>query len=305
MQFVKKRLQGIIPAIITPISENGKLDLKLLEKQEEYLIQSGIQGLFVCGGTGEGAYLKTEEKKKIFQTVKEQANGRVFMCAALINSNTRAVLEEMQTISSIEPDYIVITAPYYYSMLQKDILAHYRKIAAEAPAPVIIYNIPSTTHNYIEVETVQMLSEIKNIVGIKDSSGNFMNFTRGLFENQNKEFSWIQGEDYLCGANFLAGADGVVSGLSNVRVEPYVEMYQAALKGDKSKIQECQTRINYLYKLIHLFGNGNAAIKAATEIYGRGSRWMQIPSMTLDNEQIKMIHKILDEYENRGMAYEK
>lgn len=303
MQYVKKRLQGIIPAIITPISEDGNIDLKLLEKQAEYLINGGVQGLFVCGGTGEGAYLKTEEKKRVFRAVKEQAEDRVFICAAVINSNTRDVLEEMKEIAFIEPDYIVVTAPYYYSMSQNDILTHYRRIADEAPAPVIIYNIPSTTYNYIELETVQVLSEIKNIAGVKDSSGNFVNFIRGLLENSNKDFSWIQGEDYLCGANFLVGADGVVSGLSNVRIEPYVEMYQAALIGDKNKIQECQADINFLYKMIHLFGNGNAVIKAATEIYGRGSRWMQIPSMTLGDTQIKMIHNILNEYENRGMAY--
>lgn len=303
MMYTKKKLQGIIPAIITPIAEDGKLDLKLLEKQEEYLIKGGVQGLFVCGGTGEGAYLKTEEKKKIFQAVKEQAEGRVFMCAALINSNTRAVLEEMRRIAFVEPEYIVVTAPYYHSVTQKDILTHYQKIAEEAPAPVIVYNIPSATHNNIEAETAQQLSEMENIAGIKDSSGNFINFTRGLFENKNKNFSWIQGEDYLCGASFLVGAEGVVSGLSNVRIEPYIEMYQAALIGDRKKVQECQSRINRLYKIIHLFGNGNAAIKAATEVYGRGSRWMQIKSMSLNDAQIKMIHKILDEYENWGMAY--
>ena len=124
-----------------------------------------------------------------------------------------------------------------------------------------------------------------------------MNYTRGLFENQNKEFAWIQGEDYLCGANFLAGEDGVVSGLSNVRIEPYVEMYEAFLNNDARKIKECQVKINKLYKLIHLYGNGNASIKAATELYGRGSRWMQQSSMSLDDTQMAEIKKILDEYE--------
>lgn len=96
---------------------------------------------------------------------------------------------------------------------------------------------------------------------------------------------------------FLAGADGVVSGLSNVRIEPYVEMYEAFLNNDARKIKECQVKINKLYKLIHLYGNGNASIKAATELYGRGSRWMQQSSMSLDDTQMAEIKKILDEYE--------
>ena len=269
----------------------------MLEKQAGYLLDGGVQGLFACGGTGEGAYLKTEEKRLVFHTLKQMLPEDKFLCAALINSNTRAVIDEIAALRDLEADYIVATAPYYHAASQTDILEHYITIAEKSPVPLIIYNIPSTTHNYIEPETINKLIAVKNIAGVKDSSGNFMNYTRGLFENQNKEFAWIQGEDYLCGANFLAGADGVVSGLSNVRVEPYVEMYEAFLNNDAQKIKECQVKINKLYKLIHLYGNGNASIKAATELYGRGNRWMQQSSMSLDDTQMAEIKKILDEYE--------
>ena len=274
MKRTGKKLQGIIPAIVTPIDEDGKLNLKLLEKQAGYLLDGGVQGLFACGGTGEGAYLKTEEKRLVFHTLKQMLPEDKFLCAALINSNTRAVADEIAALGDLEADYIVATAPYYHAASQADILEHYMTIAKKSPVPLIVYNIPSTTHNYIEPETINKLIAVKNIAGVKDSSGNFMNYTRGLFENQNKEFAWIQGEDYLCGANFLAGADN-----------------------DARKIKECQVKINKLYKLIHLYGNGNASIKAATELYGRGSRWMQQSSMSLDDTQMAEIKKILDEYE--------
>lgn len=299
MTGYNKKLKGIIPAIVTPITQEGRLNFNDLEKQTEYLVNAGIHGLFICGGTGEGAYLRTEEKKDVIQAVKETADGKIFLCAALINSNTRAVLDELKAIEGCAPDYVVATAPYYHAASQKDIYEHYKIIAEQSRYPVIIYNIPSTTHNYIEPETIKRLSEIDNIAGVKDSSGNFMNFTRGLFGNTNDDFSWIQGEDYLCGATFLAGGDGAVSGLSNVRVEPYVEMYRAYQDGDCKKIKECQNRINKLYELIHRFGNGNAAIKAATELYGRGSRWMQIKSMSLDDDQMREAEKILDDYEKK------
>lgn len=297
MEECDKKLHGIIPAIITPITCDGMLDLSLLEKQTRYLLDSGVQGLFICGGTGEGAYLKTEEKRQVLNTIKNIAGESVFLCAALINSNTRAVIDEIKEIEEFGPDYVVATAPYYHSASQDDIYEHYKMIAEKSQTPVIVYNIPSTTHNYIEVETIKKISEMENIAGVKDSSGNFMNFTRGVFERKDKKFAWIQGEDYLCGATFLAGGDGVVSGLSNIRVEPYIEMYQAFQKGDTEKIKECQVQINKLYRLIHKFGNGNAAIKAATEIYGRGSRWMQQRSMSLSDEQMAEAEKILDEYE--------
>lgn len=293
----RKKLQGIIPAIVTPITQIGELDAELLKKQADYLIHAGVNGLFLCGGTGEGAYLKTEEKQEICRQVKSIAGDDIFLCMAMIHSNTRAVLEEMDALKDCGADYIVATPPYYHAASQKDILEHYQAIAARAFAPVIVYNIPSTTHNYIEPETIEKLAELDNIAGVKDSSGNFMNFTRGLFKRGTDGFAWIQGEDYLCGATLLSGGSGIVTGLGNTRIEPYVEMYQAFLDGDAGKIKACQVRINRLYELIHLIGNGNAAIKAVTEYYGRGSRWMQQGSMSVSDEQMLEIKKILDEYE--------
>ncbi|MDO4273847.1 MAG: dihydrodipicolinate synthase family protein [Eubacteriales bacterium] len=296
----EKRLHGVIPAIVTPITKTGKLDIKLLEKQTEYLVNAGVHGLFLCGGTGEGAYLKTEEKTEIFRTVKSIAGDKIFLCLALIQSNTRAVTEEMEKMQDLKPDYIVATAPYYHAASQEDIYEHYRIIAALAPTPVIIYNIPSATHNPIELDTVYRLQELDNIAGIKDSSGNFMQFSRGLFAPGKKEFAWIQGEDYLCAPTLLAGGDGMVSGLSNAKVEPYVEMYRACECEDWETVKKCQAKINQLYKIIGSCGNGNAAIKAVTEIEGRGSRWMQERSMSLSDVQVKEISKILEDYEKIG-----
>lgn len=294
----EKRLHGVIPAIITPITEKGSLDFKLLEKQTEYLVKAGVHGLFICGGTGEGAYLKTEEKKEIFRTVKSITGDRIFLCMALIQSNTRAVIEEMKEMEELKPDYIVATAPYYHAADQTDIYEHYRIVADLASVPVIIYNIPSTTHNPIMLDTVYRLQELDKVAGIKDSSGDFMQFSKGLFAPGREDFAWIQGEDYLCAPTLLAGGDGMVSGLSNAKVEPYVEMYQAYEKGDTETVKKCQARINRLYKIIGSCGNGNAAIKAVTELEGRGSRWMQERSMSLTDDQVKVISDIMKDYEN-------
>lgn len=296
----KKRLHGVIPAIVTPITEDGRLNLKLLEKQANYLIGAGVHGLFLCGGTGEGAYLRTEEKMEVFRTVKGLTGDGIFLCLAMIQSNTRSVLEEMDKMKDLNPDYIVATAPYYHAAGQEDIYEHYKMIAAHAYAPVIIYNIPSTTHNPIELDTIYRLQMLDNVAGIKDSSGNFMQFSRGLFAPGKKDFAWIQGEDYLCAPTLLSGGDGMVSGLSNTKVEPYVEMYRAYEMGDMDTVKKCQARINMLYKIIGSCGNGNAAIKAVTEIEERGSRWMQEKSMTLTDEQVSIISDIIKEYEEAG-----
>ena len=93
------KLHGVIPAIVTPLRPNGDVDEALLRKQTEYLVSSGVNGLFVCGGTGEGAYLTTAEKKRVFEVIQETAAGRVFLCLAVINSNTRATLAELEALS--------------------------------------------------------------------------------------------------------------------------------------------------------------------------------------------------------------
>jgi 4-hydroxy-tetrahydrodipicolinate synthase len=293
----KTKLRGVIPAIITPMDQNGEIDFAALEKQTIYLSDAGVNGLFVCGGTGEGAYLSTKEKEAVFSMVRKITGNKLFLCLALIESCTKDVLEEMTALKQCQPDYIVAVTPFYHAMNQKDIFDHYRQIAAAAFAPVLIYNIPPRTHNPIVLETINALSNEQNIVGIKDSSGDFISFSRGLFGPRSDSFAWIQGEDYLCGPSLLAGGDGVVSGLSNARVEPYVAMYQAYEREDWREVRACQARINKLYEIIHCCDDGNAAIKAATELSGRGSRWMRQKSQTVSETQRDKISAILAEYD--------
>ncbi|MFV0353249.1 MAG: dihydrodipicolinate synthase family protein [Oscillospiraceae bacterium] len=293
-----QKLHGIVPAIVTPMNENGDINFSLLEKQAQYLKDVGVHGIFACGGTGEGAYLSIEEKKDVYNCVRSVVGKDLFICLAVINSNTRAVLKDMDYLSGCDADYIVSTTPYYHGADQSVIKDHYRQVAAHSSAPVIVYNIPSATSNPIDIDTVTELSQLDNIAGVKDSSGDFCQFSRGLFGQRSADFSWIQGEDYLCAPSFLCGANGAVSGLSNAKAEPYVEMYNAFLANDAQKIMACQAKINVLYKIIHGSGykNGNAAIKTVCELEGRGSHWMRQSSLSFGKEQIARVAKILEEY---------
>ena len=293
----KLQLRGVIPAIITPMDEQGKIDFDLLEKQAAYLSGAGVHGFFVGGTTAEGAYLSTEEKGEIFKVVRRVTEGRQFLCAAYIQPSTAAVLEQMRALEATGPDYIVAVTPYYLAMRQEDILQHFRRIAASASAPLILYNIPGNTHNPIALETVIELAEEKNIAGIKDSTGNFIDFSRGVLGKRPQGFVWIQGEDYLDGPSLMIGCDGIVTGLGNARIEPYVRMYEAAERGEWGTVRQCQGRINTLYGIIRLCGNSIAAAKAAAELAGRGSRWMRQNSQSLSDEQVKEVAGILEEFD--------
>ena len=292
-----EQLKGVIPAIITPMNQTGKIDYGLLEKQAAYLSEGGVHGFFVGGTTAEGAYLSTDEKGEVFKVVRGVSEGKQFLCAAYIQPSTAAVLEQMRALEASEPDYVVAVTPYYLSMRQEDILEHFRQIAAAAPAPLIVYNIPGNTHNPIALETVLELAEEKNIAGIKDSTGNFIGFSRGVLGSAPAGFVWIQGEDYLDGPSLMIGCDGIVTGLGNARIEPYVQIYRAAREGDWQTVRECQSRINELYGIIRLCGNPIAAAKAATELAGRGSRWMRQKTQSLTGEQMKEAAKILQAFD--------
>jgi 4-hydroxy-tetrahydrodipicolinate synthase len=293
----KKRLEGVIPALILPVNKEGKINFKLLEKQTTYLISEGINGIFINGTTGEGAWLTMEEKEQVFKFVKEISKGKVFLCAACLQPTTELVMSEIKIYEKYEPDYLVAVTPYYYSVSQDIIIEHFKKIANFSSVPLILYNIPQCTHNKIELSTILKLAKEENIAGLKDSSGDFISFTRGIYSQVPENFSWIQGEDYLDGSALNCGANGMVTGLGNVFIEPYIRMYQAAKKGNYRKVNEMQRKINKLYEIIQVTGGKTIpAIKAGTALLGRSSKWMKTISMSLNNNEVRKIEKILIDF---------
>jgi len=290
----KKKLEGIIPALILPVNEKGKINFILLEEQVAYLILAGVNGLFINGTTGEGAWLTTDEKVEVFKVVKEISEGKVFLCAACIQPSTKMVINEIKAFEKLEPDYIVAVTPYYYSVSQNVIIEHFKKIAQYSSIPLIIYNIPQCTHNKIELSTVLRLAQGENIAGVKDSSGDFISFTRGVYTSVPESFSWIQGEDYLDGPAFNCGANGIVTGLGNVFIEPYIQMYKEAKKGNATKVNEIQIKINELYEIIQVSGGKVIpAIKTGVALLGRSTNWMKISSQTLSKQEVEKVKIVL------------
>jgi len=267
----KKKIEGVIPALILPFNENGKINFSFLEKQVQYLISAGINGLFVNGTTGEGAWLTMEEKEQVFKFVKENSKGKVFLCAACLQPTTEMAMREIKIYEKYEPDYLVAVSPYYYSVSQDVIIEH------------------------IQLSTILKLAKEKNIAGVKDSSGDFISFTRGMHTPVPENFSWIQGEDYLDGAALNCGANGMVTGLGNVWIEPYIKMYQAAKARNNSRVNEIQKEIDNLYELIQITGGKVIpAIKTAVSLLGRSNKWMKISSQTLNEQEVEKVKRIIE-----------
>lgn len=289
-----KILKGVIPAIIVPLNRDRQLDIPRLKKQAHYLASSGVHGFFVNGSSGEGSWLSTEEKINVYHIVQGIKADNQFLCAACIQPSTEMVLKEIEIFAPLEPDFIVAVTPYYYTVSQDDILWHFKEIASQSPVPVIAYHIPQNTHNNMTLSTVMALTEIDNITGIKDSSGNFVNFSRACLSDVPRQFSWIQGEDYLDAPSLNIGADGMVTGLGNVFVQPYVEMYQAAQVGDYQKVNKMQKGINALYEIIQVTGvKVIPSIKVGASLLKRSQKWLKMGSQTLNDQEIEQVRKIL------------
>lgn len=296
MSEKKKRatLRGVIPAIITPFDENGKVEYEHLEKQVAYFCDAGVHGFFVSGTTGEGGHLTTEEKVEILRKIKETADEAVTLCAACIQPSTDMVLEELRAIERLEPDYVVAVTPYYYDASQDEIFRHYQTIAQASSIPLIVYNIPSRTHNPIQLETIRRLAEERNIGGVKDSTGNFIPFSKGLLGDFPDSFPWIQGVDLLDGPSLILGAKGMVTGLSNIWVDPYLEMFRAAGEGKVDVVLDCQRKVNRLAEVIGVTGGKtNEAIKAAVSLLGRCSKWMRTCPKSLTQEEVGRVRAVL------------
>jgi 4-hydroxy-tetrahydrodipicolinate synthase len=289
-----RELRGVIPAIITPLRKDGKVHGKLLEKHVTYLAGAGVHGFLVNGTTGEGPFLAKEARRETFRIVQAASGRKQFLCLGCLLPSTEGTLEEISAFDPLKPDFVVVTSPYYFKISQVEMIRHFEMIARRSPFPVIVYNIPQCTHNKIEYEAMLEIASLDNVVGFKDSSGDFITFSRVLSQGKRQDFAWIMGEDYLGAAGLMIGARGIVTGLGNVWVEPYVEMYRAAEKRDSEEILKCQEKINRLYEVIQTArGRGAPAVKAAAFLLGRSEKWLKEPILPVNDEELSRIEKIL------------
>jgi 4-hydroxy-tetrahydrodipicolinate synthase len=289
-----RALKGIIPALITPMHKDGTIHEAFLEKQVSYLSKAGVHGFLINGTTGEGPFLSRDEKRRTFVATRRASKGKQFLCLTCIQPSTELTLDEIFAFESLQPDFVVVTVPFYFAVSQREIIYHFEKTAKQSPFPVIAYNIPQCTYNKMDYKTMLEISSMENVVGLKDSSGDFATFSRVVRRKGKREFAWIQGEDSFDAESLILGASGVVTGLGNVWIEPYVEMFRAAEVGDFRRAQEFQKKINRLYKVLQVAGDRNIpAIKAATFFLGRCEKWLKPPLLPLNDEGLSRVKKVL------------
>ncbi|MEJ5300326.1 MAG: 4-hydroxy-tetrahydrodipicolinate synthase [Thermodesulforhabdaceae bacterium] len=252
--------KGAFVAIVTPFND-GRVDEETLRQLIEFQIAEGTNGIVPCGTTGESATLSFEEHERVVEITVEQVNKRVPVIAGTGSNNTAEAIRLTRHAYKAGADAVLMISPYYNKPTQEGLYRHFAKVAAEVDIPIILYNIPGRTAVNMEPETIERLSRIPNIVGIKEASGS-MKQIMDIIARCGEDFAVLSGEDYLTFPLMSVGGKGVISVVSNIAPRDMSEMCRLALEG---KWDDARA-LNYkLLPLCHiLFCETNPApVKAA------------------------------------------
>ncbi len=210
--------RGCGTAMCTPFTEDGKINYEEWEKYIEFQINNKVDSLIVCGTTGESATMSEEEKKEAIKFVVEKVNKRVPVIAGTGSNNTVSAIKMTKYAEEIGADGVLVITPYYNKTTQNGLIAHYTEIAKNTNLPIILYNVPSRTGVNINPETCLELSKIKNIVAIKEASGNISQVSKIASLCKDNLYIYSGNDDQIVPILSIGGI-GVISVLSNIKPE--------------------------------------------------------------------------------------
>jgi len=209
------QFKGTGVALVTPFHKDGSIDFKSLKKLVDRCVDQKVEYLVVLGTTGESVTLSKDEKHAVVDHVVEVNDGRVPVVLGLGGNNTREVISCFDQYNFDNIDAILSVSPYYNKPSQRGIYQHYKSIASNSPVPVILYNVPGRTACNVEPETtLQLAHELKNIIAVKEASGNLEKIMK-IIKEKPKDFLVISGDDVLTLPTIASGGDGVISVIAN------------------------------------------------------------------------------------------
>ena len=294
-------IRGIIPPILTPMNEDEEINLEELKNQVNRQIKAGVHGIFACGTNGEGYALSNQEKELVMKTVVEETAGRVPVYGGVGCVTTQETVELAKRAEDLGCNVLSVITPSFAQASQNELYEHYLCVAEAVHIPIVLYNIPARTGNALGVDTVRRLAEVDNIVGIKDSSGNFDQMLQYLEATAEKDFKVISGNDSLILWNLLAGGVGGIAGCTNVYPENMVAIYENFIRGDLEAARKAQNAIRS-FREVFRFGNPNTVVKSATALLGYPVGKCRRPFHQLSDEAVRELKKVLEDNKAKGMA---
>jgi 4-hydroxy-tetrahydrodipicolinate synthase len=292
--MVQKKISGTGVAIVTPFRNDGSVDFKSLGKLLEHIIRNGVNYVVPLGTTGESVTLTKDEKKAIVNFVTDTVNCRIPVIVGIGGNNTQEILDSVKHFDFNNVDGLLSVSPYYNKPSQQGIYAHFKAIAEVSPVPVIIYNVPGRTGSNITAETtVKLAREVKNIVAIKEASGNLAQVMQ-IVQHMPKGFQVISGDDLLTLPMMAMGATGVISVIANACPRAFSDMVNHALQGHFDKASVIHYRLLDLMNA--LFEEGSpSGVKSALEAIRISQQNVRLPLVPVSDALKKKIEGLMAE----------
>ena len=289
-------LSGVVPPLISPLTDSYEPDVQATHALVEHILGGGGTGLFVLGGCGEGAWLTLSQRAQVVHAAADAAKGRAPILAGCMLPATGPTIEAAKGAADAGADALVIGSPYYFAVGSDAQRRHVEAILDAVPLPVLLYNIPPSTHHYLSPELVTALAAERRVLGIKDSAGDlkaFQAFTR--LKRTQPDFRVLQGHEAVMGASLLCGGDGLVPGLGNVAPALFAALIQAARSADLQRVATLQEQIDLL-GLLHAEEHWLPALKAAASHVGIGNGRPSLPLQPLRPESRAKVAALVDRY---------
>ena len=295
------RLTGIIPPLITPLTDYDTLDQEGLERLVEHVIDGGVSGVFILGTTGEAPSLSYRLRRELIERVCALIDGRVPVFVGITDTAFAESLALAHVAADAGADTLVLASPYYFPAGQTELRESIGHLLPRLPLPLMLYNMPSLTKVWFEIETLQHFIDHEKVIGVKDSSGDLAYYGEVLkLREQRPDWSVFIGPEHLLIESVRMGGDGGVNGGANVYPGLFSAAYQAAAVGDSQKMAELQAAIDALQPIYDIGKYASRHIKAtksALSIKGICSDFMAEPFHCFKEPERAQVAAILKELE--------
>lgn len=284
--------KGSMVALITPMHQDGSIDTKAFQDLIDWHIHSNTKALIISGTTGESATLDPDEQFELIKMAVKHSGGRIPIIAGTGTNATRTTIKLTENAKRAGADACLVVTPYYNKPTQNGLFEHYKTVAEKSELPIILYNVPGRTGCDLLPETVERLSKVKNIIGIKEATGK-LERAREIRKLCDNSFEIYSGDDLTALDLMLEGAHGVISVTANVAPEKMSAMCEAALNGDRKEAGSLNDDLVLLHQNLFLEANP-IPTKWALHYMGKVQSGIRLPLLPLDakfHEDVKQALK--------------
>lgn len=288
----KEKLQGVWTALITPFKVDSSIDWEAFDRLVDKQLKAGIVGLVISGTTGESPTLNDDECCKLIKRAKEKVGSKCLIMAGTGTNNTEKSIYKTKIAREAGADMIILVNPYYNKPTQEGLYRHFKAIAESTDLPIILYNIKGRTGVNIETPTlVRLANEVKNIVGVKEASGDLEQI-KAVCDSKLDDFVVLSGDDNLTFKMIKdCGADGVISVTSNILPEKMIEMVNLALGGKIKEAEEANNKLDPLFKILFIETNP-IPVKYASYEMGLCQNVYRLPMCEIGEEHGKQVKEL-------------